>query len=400
MSKELRRSDPDVLLARLKAEEETPRGKLRIWLGAAPGAGKTYAMLCEGHRRKSRGTDVVIGFVEPYDRTDIKEQLEGLESVPSREIQYGGDNRLEMDTDAVLARHPKVALVDELAHTNLPGSKHEKRYEDVQELLDAGISVITTVNVASIESLSKYVEQITGIAVQETVPDSVFDEAQQVELIDLPPEVYIQRMKEGCIFPPEQAEQALQTVFTQSNLTALRDLALRATAREVEEKLDTYLHEQKLEGLVIGERIMVAVDHGAVGKALIRRGWRLAAALKGKLIVVHVEPVEGRRRSRSAQDQQRLDANLQLAEDLGAEVIRLQGKVSEELITYARSHHISHLFIGHPSRTRWQEFLQGSVTNSILRQAPGISIHVIGDVNAAATKGMAHDKRSNVGLQA
>ncbi len=398
MSKELRRSDPDVLLARLKAEEETPRGKLRIWLGAAPGAGKTYAMLCEGHRRKSRGTDVVIGFVEPYDRTDIKEQLEGLESVPPLEIPYDGAIRLEMDTDAVLARHPKVALVDELAHTNLPGSKHEKRYQDVQELLDAGISVVTTVNVASIESLSDYVEQITGIAVQETVPDSVFDEAQQVELIDLPPEVYIQRMKEGSIFPPEQAEQALQTVFTQSNLTALRDLALRATAREVEEKLDTYLHEQKLEGLVIGERIMVAVDYGAAGKALIRRGWRLAAALKGKLIVVHVEPVEGRRGPRSAQDQQ-LEANLQLAEDLGAEVIRLRGKVSEELITYARSHHISHLFIGHPSRTRWQEFLQGSVTNSILRQAPGISIHVIGDVNAAATKGIARHKRSEVGLQ-
>jgi two-component system sensor histidine kinase KdpD len=399
MSRDLRRSDPDVLLARLKAEEETPRGKLRIWLAAAPGAGKTYAMLCEGHRRKSRGTDVVIGFVEPYDRTEIKEQLEGLEAVPPREIPYDGAIRLEMDTDAVLARHPKVALVDELAHTNLPGSKHEKRYQDVQELLDAGISVITTVNVESVESLSDYVEQITGIAVQETVPDNVFDEAQQVELIDLPPEVYIQRMKDGCIFPPEQAERALQTVFTQSNLTALRDLALRATAKEVEEKLDTYLHERKLEGRVIGERIMVAVDHGVAGKALIRRGWRLAAALKGEFIVVHVEPVEARRKPQSAEEEEKLKANLQFAEDLGAQVVQLRGRVSAELISYARSHHVSHLFIGHPSRTRWEEFFRGSVTNSILRRAPGISVHVIGNVNAPVAKKTASGNREEVRLR-
>jgi two-component system, OmpR family, sensor histidine kinase KdpD len=386
MSNELRRSDPDVLLARLKAEEETPRGKLRIWLGAAPGAGKTYAMLCEGHRRKSRGTDVVIGFVEPYDRPHIKEQLEGLETVPPREIPYNGTVRLEMDTDAVLARHPKVALVDELAHTNVPGSKHEKRYQDIRELLDAGISVITTVNVGNIESQSDYAEQITGIEMQETVPDSVLDEAQQVELIDLAPEVFIQRMKDGCIFPSEQAEQALQTVFTQSNLTALRDLALRATAREVEEKLDTYLHDRKLEGLVIGERVMVAVDHRPSGKALIRRGWRLAAALKGEFIVVHVAPVEGRRKPQSAEDEQQLKANLQFAEDLGAEIVQLRGKVPAELIAYARGHHVSHLFIGHPSHSRWGEFFRGSVTNTVLRQAPGISVHVIGSVSASIAK--------------
>src|SRR5579872_3513310 len=286
MSKELRRSDPDVLLARLKAAEETPRGKLRIWLGAAPGAGKTYAMLCEGHRRKSRGTDVVIGFVEPYDRTDIKEQLEGLESVPPREIPYGADIGLEMDTDAVLARHPKVALIDELAHTNLPGSKHEKRYQDVQDLLDAGITVITTLNVQHIESLRDYVQQMTGVDVRETVPDSVVDNADQIELIDLPAEALIQRVRDGDVFPPEQARQALGNYFTVSNLTALRDLALRATAREVEGKLQDYLQGRKLTGLVVGERVVVAVDHRPTGKALVRRGWRIAAALKGELIVV------------------------------------------------------------------------------------------------------------------
>ncbi|HEY8685361.1 MAG TPA: universal stress protein, partial [Chloroflexota bacterium] len=317
---------------------------------------------------------------------DIREQAGDLETVAPREILYNGTVRLEMDIDAVLARHPKVALVDELAHTNIPGSKHEKRYEDIRELLDAGISVITTVNVGNIESLSDYAEQITGIETQETVPDSVLDEAQQVELIDLAPEVFIQRMKDGCIFPSEQAEQALQTVFTQSNLTALRDLALRATAREVEEKLDTYLHDRKLEGLVIGERVMVAVDHRPSGKALLRRGWRLAAALKGEFIVVHVEPVEGRRKPQSAEDEQQLEANLQFAEDLGAEIVQLRGKVSAELIAYARGHHVSHLFIGHPSHSRWGEFFRGSVTNTVLRQAPGISVHVIGRVSASIAK--------------
>jgi two-component system sensor histidine kinase KdpD len=214
--------------------------------------------------------------------------------------------------------------------------------------------------------------------VRETVPDSVLDGAEQVELIDLPPEVFIQRLRDGCILPPEQAERALETVFTPSNLTALRDLALRATTREVEAKFDKYVHDRNLDGLPIGERIMVAVDHRPAGKVLIRRGWRLAAALKGELIVVHVERAEVRRKPQSAQDEHQLEANLQLAEELGARVVHLRGKVSDELTAYAGSHHVSHLFIGHSSHARWKEFFQGSVTSSILRNAPGISVHAIG----------------------
>jgi two-component system sensor histidine kinase KdpD len=383
MSREFERPDPDLLLARIKAQEEPQRGRLRIWLGAAPGVGKTYAMLQEGHRRKSRGTDVVIGFVEPHGRPQIQELIGDLEVVPAHEAPYKGTLLREMDTEAVIARHPKVALVDELAHTNdtqrVPGSKHEKRYQDVQDLLDAGITVISTLNVEHIESLSEYVKQMTGVAVQETLPDWVVDQAEQVELIDLPPEAVIQRMKEGNIYPPAQAQRALENVFTVGNLMTLRDLALRATAKEVEEKLDTYLRDQKLEGVAIGERIMVAVDHRPAGKTLIRRGWRLAAALKGELIVVDVEPLEGRRKPQSVEDERRLQANLQFAEDLGAKVVHLRGKVSDEIIAYARANHVSQLFIGHPTHGRWEELLHGSITSDLLRKMPDIHVHVIAD---------------------
>jgi two-component system sensor histidine kinase KdpD len=276
--------------------------------------------------------------------------------------------------------------VDELAHTNAPGSKQQKRYQDVQDLLDAGVTVVSTLNVQHIESLSDYVKQMTGVDVQETVPDWVVDGADQVELIDLPAEALIQRIQEGDVFPPEQARQALKVFFTPSNLTALRDLALRATAREVEEKLDTYWRDRKVEGPAIGERVMVAVDHRPAGKALIRRGWRLAAALKGELIVVHVEPTEARRKPRSSEDERQLQANLQLAEDLGAEVVRLQGRVSDEIISYARSNHVSQLFIGHPTHGRWEELLRGSVARDILRKLPSLHVHVIGDQHQRMTE--------------
>jgi two-component system sensor histidine kinase KdpD len=381
------RPDPDVLLAQIRAQEEPQRGRLRIWLGAAPGVGKTFAMLQEGHRRKARGADVVIGFVEPHGRSHIEALIGDLEVVPSREVFYRGVTVHEMDVEALRRRRPKVALVDELAHTNAPGSKHEKRYQDVQELLDAGITVISTLNVEHIESLSDYVAQITGVEVHESIPDAVVDQAEQIELIDLPPEALIQRVQEGDVFPPEQARQALENFFTVSNLTAMRDLALRATARAVEEKLDTYLHDQKVEGLGVGERIMVAVDHRPAGKELIRRAWRLAAALKSELIVVHVTPNEKRRKAKGASDQQQLEDNLQFAEDLGANVVRLDGKVSDELIAYARSNHVSQIFIGQPSRGRWEELLRGSVTADILRKMPSTHVHVIADNSRSRRRG-------------
>jgi two-component system, OmpR family, sensor histidine kinase KdpD len=381
MQREPERPDPDALLARIKAEEQTTRGKLRIYLGAAPGVGKTYAMLLEGHRRKERGADVVIGFLETHGRPHTAEQVGDLEIVPPREVPYKGVIAREVDTDAVIARRPRVALVDELAHTNVPGSRHEKRYEDVRDLLDAGVTVIATLNIQHIESLNDIIKQVTGVAVRETVPDWVVDQAEQVELIDMAPEALIQRMKHGNIYPPEQARRALDNFFTEGNLTALRDLSLRATAKGVEEKLSKSMRGQGDQGGSVGiaDRLMVGVDHRPIGKTLIRRGWRIAAALKADLLVVYVEPERGTRIAQSVQDERQLRANLQLADELGARVARLRGKPAEELIAYARSNQVTHLVIGQSTRGRLEEFLHGSVTHDILRQAKGIDVYVIGE---------------------
>jgi len=374
------RPDLDVLLARLKAQETPARGRLRIYLGSAPGAGKTYEMLQEAHRRKSRGTDVVIGFVETHGRARTAAQIGDLEVVPPREILYKGVTLREMDTDAVIARRPRVALVDELAHTNAPGSRHEKRYEDVEDILDAGIDVISTLNIQHIESLNDVVGQFSGVAVRETVPDWVFNEAAQVELIDITPEALIQRMKHGNIYPPAQAQRALDNFFTPGNLTALRELALRATAKEVEGKLDQFMREGQIAGpMAVTDRIMVAVDHRPGGKTLIRRGWRLAAALKAEIIVVTVEPESSLRQAQTVEDERHLRATLQLADDLGATVVRLRGKVADELVAYARAHNVTQVVIGHPTHGRWYEFLHGSVTRDLLRKLTGIDIHVYAD---------------------
>lgn len=384
MPREYERPDPDALLAQIKAQEAPRQGVLRIWLGSAPGVGTTYAMLQEGRRRKSRGTDVVIGFVESHGRPQVEALAQGLEVVPAREVKVGDRVLREMDTDAVIARHPAVALVDELAHTNAPGSRHEKRYQDIQDLLDAGITVISTLQVENIESLAGAAEQITGMAVEETVPDRVVDAADQIELIDLPPEDLIGRLKDGCICPPDQQE-ALENVFTVSNLNALRDLALRATARTVEEKLDTYRRDLTVAGgKLVGERIMAAVDHGPAGPSIIHRAFRMAAALKGEFIAVHVEPDDARRKPRHEEEENRLRANLQLAEDLGAEIVQLRGNVADQIIAYARDNHVTQLFIGHPSHGPWEELLRGSVTRDILRKAPELNVHLIGDRSRAS----------------
>jgi two-component system sensor histidine kinase KdpD len=347
MRSEPARPDPDAILARIKAEEQPTKGRLRIYLGAAPGVGKTFAMLQEAHRRKDRGTDVVIGFVETHKRPHTIEQIGNLEIVPPLEIPYKGVIVREMDTDAVIARHPQVALVDELAHTNVEGSRHHKRYEDVQDLLDAGITVISTLNIQHIESLNDTVKQVTGIAVRETVPDWVLDVAEQVELIDMAPEALIQRMKHGNIYPPEQAKQALENFFTAGNLTALRDMALRATAREVEQQLSRYMRD--------------TVDDS------------------GTPVAINDEANRGPRATLTMEEDRQLRANLQLADELGATVVRLRGNITEELIAHVRSNRVTQLIIGNSAKGRWTELLHGSVTHELLRNLPGIDIHVMGD---------------------
>jgi two-component system, OmpR family, sensor histidine kinase KdpD len=284
-----------------------------------------------------------------------------------------------MDTEAVIRRHPKVALVDELAHTNAPGSRHEKRYQDVQDLLDAGIDVISTLNIQHIESLNDIVTDVTGVAVRETVPDRVLDEAEQVELIDMAPEALIQRMKHGNIYPLDQARRALDNFFTPPNLTALRDLALRATAREVEERLSHLMRDDGAMPGTTTDRILVAVDHRPIGKALIRRGWRIASALKADLTVMYVEPAQGVRQARTVEDERQLRTNLQLADELGARVVRLRGNIADEVLAYARTHHVTQIVLGQPSHSRWEEFLHGSVTRQILRSAKGVDVLVVAE---------------------
>jgi len=359
--------------------EPVARGKLRLFLGAAPGVGKTFAMLQEGHRLASHGVDVVIGFVECHRRPRTEEQIGALKIVPPLEIPYKGVLLREMDTDAVIRRRPAVALVDELAHTNAPGSGHEKRYQDVFELLDSGIDVLSTMNIQHMESLNDLVERMTGVRVRETVPDWVLDKADQVELIDMAPEALIRRMIHGNIYPPDQARRALENFFTLGNLTALRDLALRATAQEVKGKLDDYMANVQVEAPAGNGKVMVAIDHRPIGKRLIRQGRRIAAALRADLVVVHVDPASGHRQPQSVEEERQLRSNLQLASELGARVVRLRGKVSDELIAYARTNNVDTLVIGHLSHGRVEEFLHGSVTNDILRKMPGIDVHVMGE---------------------
>jgi len=367
MTAEIRRPGPDRTLA--------PRGKLLLFLGAAPGVGKTYEMLQEAHRLKASGVDVVGGFIETHGRPRTAEVIGDLEVIPPLAIPYKGVTLREMDTDAVIARRPKVALVDELAHTNAPGSRHQKRYQDVQTLLDNGTDVYSTMNVQHLESLNDIVAQMTGVRVRETVPDRILDMADQVELIDMAPEALIRRMIHGNIYPSEQAKRALENFFTVRNLAALRDLALRATATEVEDQLAASMHAGERTGPA--EVVLVAVDHRPIGKSLIREGWRMAAALKEELVVVHVDPVERRRQVRSVAEERQLRANLQLANELGAKVVLLRGRVGEELIAYARNNRASQLVIGHPSHGRWEEFLHGSLTDDILRNLPGIDVYVV-----------------------
>ena len=284
------RPDPEAILARIKREERESergaRGHLRIYLGAFPGVGKTFAMLNEAHRRQRYGEDVVVGFAETHARRITQQELEGLEMLPRKRIDYRGIIVEELDVDAVLQRHPQVCLVDELAHTNVAGSEREKRYEDVEVILNAGIDVVSTLNIQHLESLNDKITGITGVRVRETVPDSVLDEADEVILIDLSPEGARARMQHGNVYPPEQAKQALEGFFRPENLAALRELALRRTTQEVDEQLEEYMRESTRKTDVT-ERVLVLIDHDSVSRALLRHAWRLAQGLDAELIIAY-----------------------------------------------------------------------------------------------------------------
>lgn len=351
------------------------RAKLRIYLGAAPGVGKTYAMLDEGWRRLGRGTDVVVGYVEPHERPNTIKQIRDLPVIPRRGIEYRGQAFDEMDVDAILARKPAVALVDELAHTNIPGSRNEKRWQDIEELLDAGIDVISTVNIQHLTSLNDVVTQITGVEQRETVPDAVIRAAEQIELVDMTPEALRRRMAHGNIYPPERVDTALGHYFRIGNLGALRELALLWVADRVDEELHAYRERYGIsEPWETKERVVVAMTGAPDGERLLRRGSRMATRVNGELVGVHVRPVDGL----AGGDSERLDRQRRLLDELGGRYAEVAGAdIGTALVSFARAEGASQLVLGATRRSQWSEITRGSVINRVIREAHGIDVHII-----------------------
>ncbi|MCZ7650475.1 MAG: sensor histidine kinase KdpD [Thermoanaerobaculia bacterium] len=359
-----RRPDPEALLAQAAAEEGGPRrGKLEVFLGAAPGVGKTYAMLGAARERARQGVDVVVGLVETHGRAETEALLAGLAVLPRRTLVYKGKELEELDLDALLARRPQLALVDELAHTNAPGVRHERRHQDVAELLDAGIDVLTTLNVQHLESLNDVVAQVTGVRVRETVPDSFFDRPHEVVLIDLPPRELIERLRQGKVYVPERAQAALERYFSPSNLAALRELALQTAANRVDADLRGYLAARGESGTPIRPRIVVAIDGDAEGEILVRAARRLAERRRASWTVAHVE-VEG---ARTGSDPMRLHAAFQLARRLGGETVVLRGAgVAEELASFVHGHAVSVLLVGRTRRGKLSRRLGRALCQQLL----------------------------------
>ncbi len=370
----LSRPSPEALLATAAAEHH---GRLKIFLGAAPGVGKTYEMLTAGHARRREGIDVVIGIAETHKRAETEALLEGFEIVPRRKVAYRDRTLDEMDIDAILKRRPKLVLVDELAHTNAPGSRHEKRYQDVEELLDAGIDVYATLNIQHLESLNDVVAQITTVRVRETLPDQVIDKADEVELIDLTPKDLIQRLHEGKVYVPEVAQRALSHYFSEGNLTALRELSLRRTAQRVDDQMLTYMQAHAIPGpWAAGERILVCVNEHPSASGLIRYARRAADRLQARWVALYVE--SPRYHQLSETEKNRVAQTMRLAERLGATAVTLPGgNIAEDVLDYARANNITQVIIGKSRRSRWFELLHGSVVDKLVRKSGAIAVHVV-----------------------
>jgi two-component system sensor histidine kinase KdpD len=358
------------------------RGCHKVFLGYAAGVGKTYTMLAEAQRRASRGEDIVIGYVEPHLRPDTMALVEGLELVPPKRITYHDTEFTELDTDAVIARHPRTVLVDELAHTNVPGTRHEKRWQSVEELLGAGINVLSTVNVQHFESLNDTICQITGVCVRETLPDRVLDEADEVELVDVPPDALLNRLKRGAIYAPEKVDQALSNFFRRGNLVALRELALRKTAEEVDDDLEAFITSHDVDktwGVV--DRVLVAVTPRPQSSKLVRRGYQLAHRLDGELWVIHVKPAAV---LLGAQEQKSVDELRHLTEELDGDFIDVGAEdVADGIIEFANSHQITFIVMGQSVRSRLDEVLHGSIVGRIMRETRNIDVVIVAEANRA-----------------
>src|SRR5215475_12478681 len=372
------RPDPDILLARVQKEEtHQARGKLKIFFGAMAGVGKTYAMLEAAHARRAEGVDVVVGWVDTHSRAETEMLLQGLEILPRRPVAYRGTTLQDFDLDAALGRHPTLILVDELAHTNPPGTRHPKRWQDVEELLDAGINVYTTVNVQHVESLNDVVAKITGVVVRETVPDSILEEADEVELIDLPPDDLLQRFKEGKVYVPGLAEEALRHFFRKGNLIALRELALRRTAERVDAQMRVYMREHAIEkAWPAGERLLVCLGPNPASARLVRAAKRMADRLGAPWIAAYVETPQQLQLPAEVRD--RVTQTLRLAEQLGAETVRLPGeKMSEAILRFAHDRNVTKIVVGKPRRRLWTRILIGSIVDALVQGSGDIDIYVI-----------------------
>ncbi len=372
------RPSPEALLEAAR-QEGSDAGKLRIFVGAAPGVGKTYEMLQHAHAKRKEGVDVVVGVVETHGRKETEALLAGLEIIPRKGAVYKGQNIEEMDLDGIIARRPRIVLVDELAHSNAPGSRHPKRYLDVEEILSRGIHVYTTVNIQHIESLNDVIAQITGVRVRETVPDSIFDRADAIELVDVTPDDLIQRLKDGKVYLPQQAERALSHFFSPTNLTALRELALRRTADRVDEQLLAQMQARAIPGpWAAGERILVCVSEDPRSAGLVRYAKRLSDRLHAPFVALSVET--RRTVGLTEEERDRLADTLRLAHALGGETATIPGgdrRIADDVLAYAHANNITQIIVGKATRSRWFEIVNGSVVHDLVRGAGNISVHVI-----------------------
>ena len=361
-------------------EEATPTpkkiGVFKLFLGYAPGVGKTHTMLTEAIRRKSRGEDVVIGVIETHGRKAVGELVKQLEIVPRKALEYKGAQFEEMDVDAILARKPRVALVDELAHTNIEGSKHLKRYEDVFELLDAGIDVLSTMNIQHLESVTPTVQGVTGIQVRETVPDWVLQRVNEVVMIDLTPEALQNRMRRGDVYPQERVGRALENFFRETNLIALRELALRQVAQAVDHTLEQRreILDKDRTAVAIRERIAVCISSNPAAQYLIARGARMSQAMNAELFVVYIDLGQ----DNSEESQRTLNANIRFAENVGAKLVRLEGKsVSEVVAEFVNEKHITQVVFGRSATRGWKRYFYLSAIHQFLRDAPAVDVHIV-----------------------
>ena len=394
------RPDPDVLLEQVKEEEaHARRGRLKVFLGAVAGVGKTYAMLQTARERKAEGVDLVVGWVDTHGRAETEALLPGLEVLPRRPIEYRGQVLTEFDLDLALTRRPTLILVDELAHTNAPGSRHAKRWQDVMELLDVGIHVYTTLNIQHLESLNDVVTQITGVVVRETLPDSVLEQADEVELIDLPPEDLLQRLKEGKVYVPEQAAEAVRSFFRKGNLIALRELALRRTADSVDVQMRHYMRDHAIRKTwPVTERLIACVGSGPHSVRVVRAAKRFADSLRAAWIVAYVETPAHARLSEA--DRARVADTLRLAEQLGAETVTLSGShVSDELLRHARERNVSKIVVGKPEHRRWRHRLFGTIADELIRGAGETDVYVISGEESPNVPYAAPRQRRAVGWQ-